>query len=61
YLNRALKRRTCVKKIILALSHFTEPSCQLSLFHEAHRTSELAKAFDQIRQRFGKKSIGYGG
>jgi DNA polymerase-4 len=61
YLNRALKRRTCVKKIILSLSRFTEPSCQLSLFHDTLRTSELARAFDQIRQRFGRKSIGYGG
>jgi DNA polymerase-4 len=61
YLNRALKRRTCVKKIILSLSRFTEPSCQLSLFHDTLRTSELTRAFDQIRQRFGRKSIGYGG
>ncbi len=59
-LNRALKRRTCVKKIILAFSRFTAPSCQLSLFHDTYRTSELAKAFDHIRRRFGKKSIGYG-
>jgi DNA polymerase-4 len=61
YLNRALKRRTCVKKLILSLSRFTEPSCQLSLFHDTLRTGELARAFDQIRQRFGRKSIGYGG
>jgi hypothetical protein len=60
YLNRALKRRTCVKKVILAFSRFTAPSFQLSLFRDTYRTSELAKAFDQIRRRFGKKSIGYG-
>jgi DNA polymerase-4 len=61
HLNRALKRRTCVKKIILALSRFTEPSCQLSLFRDTRRTAELARAFDHIRQRFGRKFIGYGG
>ena len=59
-LNRALKRRTCVKKIILSFSRFTAPSYQLSLFHDIYRTSELARAFDHIRRRFGKKSIGYG-
>jgi DNA polymerase-4 len=61
YLNRALKRRTCVKKIILSFSRFTAPSFQLSLFHDTFRTSELARAFDEIRRRFGAKSIGYGG
>jgi DNA polymerase-4 len=60
HLNRALKRRTCVKKIVLAFSRFTAPSLQLSLFHDTYRMSELSKAFDQIRRRFGKKSIGYG-
>jgi DNA polymerase-4 len=59
-LNRALKRRTCVKKIILSFSRFTAPSYQLNLFHDIYRTSELARAFDHIRRRFGKKSIGYG-
>ena len=59
-LNRALKRRTCVKKIILAFSRFTAPSYQLNLFHDIYRTNELARAFDHIRRRFGKKSIGYG-
>jgi DNA polymerase-4 len=59
-LNRALKRRTCVKKIILAFSRFTAPSYQLNLFRDIYRTSELARAFDHIRRRFGKKSIGYG-
>jgi DNA polymerase-4 len=60
YLNRALKRRTCVKKILLSFSRFATPSLQLSLFHDTYRTRELVRAFDQIRKRFGKKSIGYG-
>ena len=59
-LNRALRRRTCVKKIILAFSRFIAPSYQLNLFHDIYRTRELTRAFDHIRRRFGKKSIGYG-
>ncbi len=60
YLDRALKRRTCVKKLSITLSRFSPASQQPDLFGDAPRSGELAHAFDQIRKRFGKKSIGYG-
>jgi DNA polymerase-4 len=60
YLDRALRRRTCVKKMSLAFSRFSPAAQQSDLFGNAARTGELAHAFDQIRKRFGKKSIGYG-
>ncbi len=60
YLDRALRRRTCIKKLSLTLSRFSPASQQLSLFSDAPRSGELARAFDGIRKRFGKKSIGYG-
>jgi len=60
YLNRALRRRVCIKKITLSFSRFTHPSLQLNLFNDTFRARELAKTFDLIRKRFGKKSIGYG-
>jgi len=60
YLDRALRRRTCVKKMSLSLSRFSPASQQPDLFGDAPRSGELARAFDQIRKRFGKKSIGYG-
>jgi DNA polymerase-4 len=59
-LDRALKRRTCVKKLILSFSHFVSPSLQLSLFKDASRMSRLAGAFDLITERFGKGTIRYG-
>ena len=59
-LDRALKRRTCVKKLILSFSHFVAPSLQLSLFKDASRMSRLAGAFDLITERFGKGTIRYG-
>lgn len=60
YLDRALKRRTCIKKIILSFSHFITPSLQLPLFHGACRMEKLAEAFDLIQKKFGKKYIRYG-
>ncbi|KPJ84110.1 MAG: hypothetical protein AMS17_16660 [Spirochaetes bacterium DG_61] len=61
HLNRALKRRTCIKKIVLSLSHFTTPSLQLSLFHhDGFRMERLAEAFDLVQRRFGKNSLRYG-
>jgi len=60
HLNRGLKRRTCVKKFLLAFYRFTAPSAQLSLFSDTRRTQELTRAFDRIRDRYGRKSIGYG-
>jgi DNA polymerase-4 len=60
YLNRALKRRTCIKKITLSFSHFVPSSLQLALFHDSSRMSRLAGAFDLIAKRFGKSIIRYG-
>ncbi|MBN2323232.1 MAG: hypothetical protein JXQ30_05820 [Spirochaetes bacterium] len=59
-LDRALKRRTCVKKLVLTFSCFTACSLQLSLFKDASRPNRLAGAFDRITQRFGGGTIRYG-
>lgn len=60
YLNRALQRRTSVKKFILCLSRFTHPSLQLELFEDALKATELSRACDLIRERYGSGSIAYG-
>ena len=60
YLNRALQRRTSVKKFILCLSRFTTPSLQLELFENALKPTELSRACDLIRERYGSKAIAYG-
>jgi len=60
YLDQALKRRTCIKKLVLSFSRFALPSLQLSLFGDASRMSRLAGAFDLITKRFGKGTIRYG-
>ena len=70
YLNRALKRRVCIKKIVLSFSHFIPSSLQLALFHDSYQTdsyqadssrmSRLSGAFDLIAKRFGKSLIRYG-
>jgi DNA polymerase-4 len=68
YLNRALKRRTCMKKLTLSFSHFLPSSPQLTLFHDGSadgfadgsRMSRLAGAFDLIAKRFGNRTIRYG-
>lgn len=59
-LDRALQRRTCVKKLVLSFSRFKAPSFQLSLFGDASKLSRLAGAFDRITQRFGRGTIRYG-
>ncbi len=59
-LDRALKRRTCVKKLVLSFSRFKTPSFQLSLFGDTSRLSRLAGALDHITQRFGGETIRYG-
>jgi nucleotidyltransferase/DNA polymerase involved in DNA repair len=59
-LDRALQRRTCVKKLVLSFSRFRTPSLQFSLFGDASRPSRLACAFDRITQRFGGGTIRYG-
>jgi DNA polymerase-4 len=60
YLNRALLRRTCMKKIVLSFSHFVPPSLQPALFHNDSRMEKLAGAFDVIQKKLGKKYIRYG-
>jgi nucleotidyltransferase/DNA polymerase involved in DNA repair len=60
YLDRALKRRTCVKKILLSFSHFITPSPGLPLFDESFRMEKLAEAFDRVQKRYGKNSLRYG-
>ncbi len=60
YLNRALRRRTCIKRIVLSFSDFAAPSFQLALFHDTSRMGRLAGAFDLIRKRFGRRVIHYG-
>lgn len=60
HLDRALRRRTLVRKITLCFSRLSPPAAQLDLFEEASRKTGLAGAFDAIRSRYGKKAIGYG-
>ncbi len=60
HMKKALRRRTCVKKIILCFSNFITSSLQLSLFTDSAPTERLADAFDMIQNRFGKKYIRYG-
>jgi DNA polymerase-4 len=68
YLNRALKRRTCMKKLTLSFSHFLPSSPQLTLFRDGFadgyadgsRMSRLSGALDLIAKRFGNRIIRYG-
>jgi DNA polymerase-4 len=61
YVNRALERRTCVKKIILSFSRFVPSSLQMSLFRDNSKLEKLTGTFDMIQKKFGKKYIRYGG
>lgn len=61
YVNRALERRTCVKKIILSFSRFVLSSHQMSLFRDNSKLEKITGTFDMIRKKFGKKYIQYGG
>jgi DNA polymerase-4 len=61
HLNQALKRRTCVKKLILSFSRLAPDARQLELFRDELRKERLADAFDTLQRRFGKGSIRYGG
>jgi hypothetical protein len=60
HLDRALKRRVLVKKIRVTFSRFQPASFQLDLFEQAAKSAGLARAFDSIRSRYGRRSIGYG-
>ncbi|MCK5569514.1 MAG: hypothetical protein KAJ15_07340, partial [Spirochaetes bacterium] len=61
YVNRALERRTCVKKIILSFSRFVPSSLQMSLFRDNSKLEKITGTFDMIQKKFGKKYIQYGG
>jgi DNA polymerase-4 len=61
HVNQALKRRTCVKKLVLSFSRLVPDARQLELFRDELRAERLAGAFDTLRRRFGKGSIRYGG
>ncbi|MFH0974770.1 MAG: hypothetical protein V1874_03190 [Spirochaetota bacterium] len=59
YLNEALNRRTCVKKIVLSFSGFIPAVIQESLFGSDDRDLKLCRAFDTIRKKYGKGAIDY--
>jgi DNA polymerase-4 len=56
YLNDALSRRICIKRIKLSFSDFIPAAIQESLFHD-NRDLNLCRAFDSIRDKFGKRAI----
>ncbi len=56
YLDDALTRRTCVKKIVLTFSGFVPAAVQETLFGNDEELS-LCRAFDSIRDKYGKRGI----
>jgi DNA polymerase IV len=59
YLDDALIRRTCVKKIVLTFSGFIPAVIQESLFGSDDKDLKLCRAFDVIRKKYGKRGIQY--
>ncbi|MBN2400927.1 MAG: hypothetical protein JXN64_00865 [Spirochaetes bacterium] len=59
YLNEALNRRTCIKKIVLTFSGFIPAVIQESLFDNDDKDLKLCRAFDSIRGKYGKRAIDY--
>jgi DNA polymerase IV len=59
YLDDALTRRTCVKKIVLTFSGFVPAAAQESLFGNDDMELSLCRAFDAIREKYGRRGIGY--
>ncbi|MBN2038816.1 MAG: hypothetical protein JW864_02170 [Spirochaetes bacterium] len=57
YLESALSRRTIVKKIMLCFYNFIPAAVQESLFSEEDKDLKLSRAFDSIRDKFGKRAI----
>lgn len=57
HLDRALERRTCLKKVVLKFFDFIPAVDQASLFPDDDRELRLSRAFDSIRERFGKRAI----
>lgn len=59
YLDKALDRRICIKKIILTFHSFVLPFFQHSFFNNDEKQLRLSATFDRIRSRFGIGSITY--
>ena len=57
HLEKALMRRTCIGKIVLAFSGFIPAVVQTSLFSDDDRELRLSRAFDSIRNRYGRDAI----
>jgi DNA polymerase IV len=57
YLDDALVRRTCVKKIVLTFSGFIPAVTQESLFGSDDKDLKLCRTFDVIRKKYGKRGI----
>jgi nucleotidyltransferase/DNA polymerase involved in DNA repair len=60
HLNKALARRTCVKKLLLSFSRLSPHARQLELFQDNLREERLADAFDDLQRRVGKGSLSWG-
>ena len=60
HLNKALARRTCVKKLLLSFSRLSPHARQLELFQDNLREERLADAFDDLQRRVGKGSLFWG-
>ncbi len=57
HLEKAIARRTCLRKIVLAFSEFIPAVSQQSLFPEDEREIRLSRAFDSIRKKYGRNAI----
>ncbi|MCU0821684.1 MAG: hypothetical protein MUC95_04320 [Spirochaetes bacterium] len=57
YLEKAIARRTCLRKIVLSFSEFIPAVFQQSLFPEDDREIRLSRALDSIRKRYGRDAI----
>jgi DNA polymerase IV len=55
--NRLYKRRVRIRLIGIRFSHLVSGNHQMSLFMDDERYTELYQAMDQIRERFGDRSI----
>jgi len=62
-LQRAWQRRICLRLLRLSCEQLVEPSRQLSLFappQTGRINDTLQTAFDELRQRFGSRAVGWG-
>ncbi len=57
YLEKALKRRTCIKKIVLTFSRFVPAGIQMSVFPDENPDLILCRACDLIREKYGRNAI----